>query len=474
MVLCLAGWVGIFPLPVSLARLFDILYTVDALSYSELKGCVLLSKSKFLNDFVVGIDVASEFSLVAMLDPDGELIRKPFRIDHNPAGFQYLLQVLKKEEERLNRSPIYFVESTGIFHLPLFFFLRSNDLKGFVLNPLCVHSTKNHNIRKVKNDKKDAVAIAELAKFKDVKVSLVPEPQVISLRMLVREYFALADNLTDCKLRFLNDLRLLFPGFKDVFSNPFSVAAFTILNAYPSIKSLQHADMSELAATIAKNSRRSLIWANSKLVKLFDYANIAEAIGLCSVAMEEKIRIQIQTIKSIADSMTRIQKTIQNLILSDAFPKDVREHISLLDAMPGIGFISAATLIAEIGDFSKFKSAKAFTAFFGVDPTIKESGKFKGDLNRMSKRGTKLGRRILFTISMASIRKTRNGNAINPILKAFYETKIISKKKKVALVAVMHKLLHYIFAVLREQKPFEFRKPEAHAISLMERLKLVA
>ena len=54
---------------------------------------------KFLHDFVVGIDVASEFSFVAMLAPDGELIRKPFRIDHNPAGFNYLLQILKKETE---------------------------------------------------------------------------------------------------------------------------------------------------------------------------------------------------------------------------------------------------------------------------------------------------------------------------------------------------------------------------------------
>ena len=128
-----------------------------------MKGCVTLSK--FQDDFVVGIDVSSEFSIVAMLEPSGALIRKPFRVDHNTVGFHKLLDIFKKEEERLNRKPIYFVESTGIFHLPLFFFLRSNDLKGFVLNPLCVHSTKNFDLRKVKNDAKDAEAIARLAKY---------------------------------------------------------------------------------------------------------------------------------------------------------------------------------------------------------------------------------------------------------------------------------------------------------------------
>lgn len=430
--------------------------------------------SQFLHDFVVGIDVASEFSFVAMLAPNGQLIRKPFRIEHNPAGFHRLLQILKNEEERLNSKPIFFVESTGIYHLPLFFFLRSNDLKGFVLNPLCVHSTKNHDIRKVKNDKKDAVAIAQLAKYQDVKLSLVPEPQILSLRMLVREYFALADNLTDCKLRFMNDLRLLFPGFTVVFKQPFSAAALAILKDYPSPKSLLSADLEKLTGIVATAARRGSAWAKQKLSQLFDYAQIAGTFGLSSVALEEKLRIQIQTIEAMEANMIKIEAAIRRLILSDTFPSGARKNIDLLDAMPGIGFISAVSLVAEMGDFSKFKSAKAFAAFFGVDPAVKESGKFKGDRIQMSKRGSKLGRRVLYTIAMASIRKTKKGDAINPVLKAYYESKIISKKKKVALVAVMHKLLHYIFAVLRVQKPFEIRKPEDHRLKHLGQLKLIA
>lgn len=72
------------------------------------------------------------------------------------------------------------------------------------------------------------------------------------------------------------------------------------------------------------------------------------------------------------------------------------------------------------------------------------------------------GRRILFTVAMASIRRTRNGKEINPVLRDFYSSECVNKKKKVALVVVMHKFLHYIFAVLRDQKPFEFRRPEDH------------
>jgi hypothetical protein len=104
------SWLGHhLVLPVSIARLFDVLKISGCSDSFCLKGCVTLSK--FINDFVVGIDVSSEFSVVAMLEPNGSLICKPFRIDHNPTGFNKLIQILKKEEERLKQKPIYFVRS---------------------------------------------------------------------------------------------------------------------------------------------------------------------------------------------------------------------------------------------------------------------------------------------------------------------------------------------------------------------------
>ena len=228
--------------------------------------------SQFLNDFVVGIDVSSEFSIVAMLAPTGELIRKPFRIDHNPVGFHKLLDILKEEEERLKRKPIYFVESTGIFHLPLFFFLKSNDLRGFVLNPLCVHSTKNFDLRKVKNDNKDSEAIARLAKYQDVKVSMMPEPQILVLRMMTREYYAVSDMLTVMKNRLCTDLYLLFPGFLNVFSGPFGKTALAVLKNYPSPRAIREADTDVLTLLISKTSRKSSEWASKKVALLHDCA----------------------------------------------------------------------------------------------------------------------------------------------------------------------------------------------------------
>ena len=418
--------------------------------------------SKFLNDFVVGIDVSSEFSIVAMLEPDGSLIRKPFRIEHNPSGFHKLLEILKKEEERLNRKPIYFVESTGIFHLPLFFFLRSNDLEGFVLNPLSVHSTRNFDLRKVKNDAKDAEAIARLAKYQDVKLSLVPEPQILALRMMAREYFSLSDMLTEMKNRLCTDLYLLFPGYLDVFSNPFGKASLALLRRCPSPRDILSADRSSLSEMISQCSRKGLDWANKKVDKLLEISSLAQSMPSDFSVLSMKIHFHLDGIENLQNSLKGIESKLREMVDSSDFPEKIRKRIELLDNMPGVGFMTAVTLIAEIGDFDMFKSPKAFTAFFGLDPSVNQSGKFTGDRNRISKRGTRFGRRVLFTVALSSIRTTRNGDAINPVLRDYYAKKCVNKKKKVALVAVMHKLLHYIFAVLRDEKSFEIRSPEEH------------
>jgi len=455
------SWLGLhMELPVSNARLFDVLHVADALIHSKPKGCVTLSK--FQDDFVVGIDVSSEFSIIAMLEPSGALIRKPFRIDHTPVGFYKLLEILKKEEERLNRKPIYFVESTGIFHLPLFFFLRSNDLQGFVLNPLSVHSIKNFDLRKVKNDAKDAEAIARLAKYQDVKLSLMPEPQILALRMIAREYYAISDMLTEVKNRLCTDLYLLFPGYLDVFGNPFGKASLALLRDFPSPQHILSADRDDLTQMISKLSRKSYEWATKKVDRLFEIASLAKSMPSDFSVLSIKIKFHLDSIDSLLTNLKGIEDKIHEMIDSAEFPDKFRKRIELIDQMPGIGFMTAVTLIAEIGDFDMFKSPKAFTAFFGIDPSVNQSGKFTGDRNKISKRGTRFGRRVLFTVALSSIRTTRNGDAINPILRDYYAKKCVTKKKKVALVAVMHKLLHYIFAVLRDGKPFELRSPEEH------------
>lgn len=339
---------------------------------------------------------------------------------------------------------------------------------------MSVHSIKNFDLRKVKNDNKDAEAIAKLAKYQDVKFSLVPEPQILALRMMAREYFALADTLTEIKNRLCTDLYLLFPGFLSIFSNPFGKTALAVLREYPSPKAVQQADREHLTALIAKNARKGLAWASAKVDALLEISNLTNAMPAELSVLDSKITINLEMILQLQNSQLAIEKQLHEMVDAEDFPAAARRYIELLDDMPGVGFITAVTLVAEIGDFSLFKSPKALVAFFGIDPSVNQSGKFTGDRNKISKRGTRFGRRVLFTVAMASVRTNRNGQPINAVLREYYQKKCVNKKKKVALVAVMHKLLHYMFAVLRDGKPYQVRKPEQHQTWRRDKLHLVA
>lgn len=65
-------------------------------------------------------------------------------------------------------------------------------------------------------------------------------------------------------------------------------------------------------------------------------------------------------------------------------------------------------------------------------------------------------------MAISSIKTLRNGACANPVLLAYYKKLIISKQKKIAICAIIHKLINHFFAILRDKKAFELRLPETH------------
>ena len=125
--------------------------------------------------------------------------------------------------------------------------------------------------------------------------------------------------------------------------------------------------------------------------------------------------------------------------------------------------MSAVVLVAEMGSFDLFPSPKKLYAYFGLDPAVKQSGKFNGDKVHMSKRGSSLARRILHMVALNNLKVDKgSGMPVNPVIHSYYADKCKAKKKNVAVGAVMHKICNIIFAMLRDNKPFEVITPQEH------------
>jgi len=424
--------------------------------------------SKFFNSPTIGIDVSADFSYVAILAPNGDPYKKSFKIKHDVSGFNHLFKEIKKVEEDFNMKSAIFMESTGVYHLSLFHFLNKNFDNTFVINPLVTKCNKNVDIRKVKNDKKDALSIAKIGKFQNIKLSQGVSLDIFLLKSLVREYYKLTDNASIYKKKLSADLRIIFPNYNTVFSNPTSNSSLAILNAYPTPEAVLNAPKNEILALLISNSKKGAKWSENKYEKLMSIANEATIIGLPLNGLAIKISSSINIIKALESEINTLLNEIDLLLISNDFPEQIKNNIDLIDSIPGVGRLTAITLIAEIGDIDGFVKPKHLVAFFGIDSSVNESGKFKGNQNKMSKRGTRIGRRALYAVALASIRKNRNGVPINSVLLDYYQTNLNGKKAKVALGAIMHKIINYIFAILRTQTPFEMRDPKVHKQMYLE------
>ncbi len=430
--------------------------------------------SKYYNNPVIGVDVAADFSVATILAPDGSIYKKAFKFKHDAKGFLFFLETIKKVEETYDRPSPVFMESTGIYHLNLFYFLISNKVQAFVINPLVTNCNKNKEIRKVKNDKSDSYSIATMGKFENIKTCNMLDVNIFELRMLCREYYDLVDERGNIKKQLASVLRLSFPGYQDIFSDTCGKSSMAILKAYPSPQTILDASPDDLINLLKKESKKGLTWSTNIYKELIDVAQDALKICFLSAdATNKYIRLM-----SLYDFYTlqidSVESQVYEFIQSDRASVKLKDCVQLLDGIPGIALMSAITLIAEIGDIDSFEKPKQLVAYFGIDPSVNQSGKFNGTKNKMSKRGTKIGRKVLYAVALASVRNKRNGVPNNQVLQKYYQENMIGKPKKVALVAIMHKLLTYIFSVLKKQTEFVIRDPKVHKQMFLENKLLVA
>jgi len=362
--------------------------------------------SKLYDLPVIGIDIAANFSVATVLRPNGDIFKKNFRFSHSLDGFNSFLELFYKAEEEFNSKPKVFFESTSIYHLTLLHFLVDRQIDANTINPLITNSNKNFNIRKVKNDNLDSYSIARLCKFDDVKTSVYTSKDMLNLKLLVRDYYKLVDLKANAKKAFSNALYIYYPGLQNAFSDITGKTPLAFISKYPTPNDLLDADHYEVIGFLKASSRRSLAWATTKFNHLLRIASDALVLGINPAYFTFKVNRFVSTYNFYEQQRFDLLDEIKFFIDSAPFSDSFNQNISLLMSFKGAGFISAVTLLTEMNDIANFNNANQLVAFFGVDPSVNESGNFKGDANKMTKRGTAVGRRALYALAISSIRKT--------------------------------------------------------------------
>lgn len=158
-------------------------------------------------------------------------------------------------------------------------------------------------------------------------------------------------------------------------------------------------------------------------------------------------------IEDLCDHITYLKQAIKSAIaamqqLIDAFP-ELKHQQDLLRSIPGIGALTAARLLAEIGDITTFENAPQLAAFAGLNPKGERSGTSVFKKAHISKEGRAFLRYILYMPALVAIKR-------NPIIFAFCQRLEHNKRPKMVIVAAaMRKLLHLVFGVLKHQRLFD-------------------
>jgi len=188
---------------------------------------------------------------------------------------------------------------------------------------------------------------------------------------------------------------------------------------------------------------RELTRARQALVQQRDaFGNLLEtATGLPRKIYQKQFRALDRQIK-------QLEKLIQTFTQEVLHP-EFRKQIELAESIPGVGFITAATVLAELPPIDKIPQAAQAVALFGLDPFNKTSGQIVEARARLSRMGSHYGRRALYMPALCALR-------FNPIIRDLgLRLKAKGRKGKYLVVAAMRKLLRLIFGVVKQAKPFD-------------------
>ena len=153
-----------------------------------------------------------------------------------------------------------------------------------------------------------------------------------------------------------------------------------------------------------------------------------------------------QQIVFLTDQIDQVKQAIQDHI--DRHP-DLKQQRDLLDSIQGIGRLTAAKLLGEYGDMSQFTDVRQVVAFAGLNPRHRQSGTSVRGHTSISKMGRSSIRATLYLPAVVAKRA-------NPRLVAFAE-RLASRglRPMEIIVAIMRKLLHFAYGVLKSGQPFD-------------------
>ena len=392
--------------------------------------------------YAVGIDVSKGKSTISIITLEGEVIEEPFEINHDQEGIDNLLSKIKKYKKEEIK---FLMEATGHYHLPLLNTLIEKNYFVCIENALIIKKYCDLDLRKVKNDRKDSLKLAQYCSEKWYKLrKFEPSDEIRSeLQLLSRQYSQYIKISSNLKIQLTNLIDKTFPGIKKIVDDE---------NRYQLLLDIYE-----------KYSYPNLVLAKTKKAFIDEIEIMAKKYGhkvgriigeniydkaptiITSCPYNDSLQLSINSCILLLRETLKVTKDI--ITKMDELASQLKEF-ETVSSMKGVGIKTRSRLIAEIGDVRKYKNANCLIAFCGIDTPPYQSGSFNAENRHITKRGNKYLRKVGYEVTK-SIKSSRP-KTDNAVYLFMLKKENEGKPKRVAKIAGLNKFLRIYYARVKE------------------------
>ena len=386
----------------------------------------------------IGIDIGGRTHVVARCrDGQARADREILRVSQDRAGFVALDAWLERQAEPVT---LVTMESSGHYWMPLAAHLRRRAVPVAVVNPLAAKYFARSRLARTKSDPADARSLAEMA-MRDTPPARDPLAGA-ELRQAARFTMTLVTEQARVCQRLVRLVELGFPELGELFDDPTCRTARQVLRIAPTARAATRRRQSSLANANAGPGHRRLGQAKAERLQLAAADSIAVPELDAEVAFE--VGLLLDQYDLLEGQIAAADRHVASLLDGETARR--------LQTIPGVGPSIAATLIAEIGDITRFSDFDQLLAYAGVHPAERSSGR-KGSNPEtawhMSKAGNSHLRAATYRMAVVGIQH-------NPVIAAHYTRKRAAGKSKMnALGHCMRKALSLAWGVWRNGQDFD-------------------
>ena len=406
---------------------------------------------------VMGVDPHKKIHAAVAVTQDFTTHSK-FKFNNSRKGFEIALERARAEMVRTgSRGVVFAIETGGHYWRNLAYFLDERGIPFHFINQFTLKRRREgKDLNRRKNDYRDSEVAAQLlctGEFTDTKLQ---HGVYAELRATYNAYRRLVKERTRITNLVKGLLDGIFPEFTQVFKDPCGLTALSVLSSCSVPNIIAQMTGEEFVDAIRAKHQGRLMRKKLRALHYAAQASIGIEAGAQSVSSE--ISFLVEKLCLISRQIRSIDETLARLV-------DETEEGKYLLSIIGINYISVAGLLAELGSFRSYRSAKQLIKMAGSNPTESESGGKRSAHTPMSKKGRPVLRYCAWTAVIPMLR-------FNPDFRAWAKerrerpTHANPLSGREIVGAALNRLLRLAFALVKNQTFYQVPQLEVAQVAI--------